>query len=148
MDQKAFTLVELLIVMAISLIIIVVALPIYGNLQVSSQLNENSLQIIQTLRTARTMSIAGYNNEPHGVKFESSSYTLYQGASYDTRISTFDRVMQIGDALIITSDLAGDEVNFSKGLGVPSNTGTITLTHDVSGDREIVVNSLGVVEEE
>jgi len=39
------------------------------------------------------------------------------------------------------------DVNFSKGLGVPDNAGTLTITHDVNGSRDIVVNSFGLVEE-
>ena len=80
---KGFTLVELLVVIALTLIIAAAAIPIYGNLQVSSQLNENTSQIIQALRTARERSLAGFNNEAHSVEFQSDRYILSPGSDYE-----------------------------------------------------------------
>src|SRR3989344_2929313 len=89
-NNTGFTIIELLIVLGISIILATAAAPLYGSLQVSAQLNENSSLIIQSLRTARERSIAGYNNIQHGVFFDINtgavdSYTLYQGSSYVAR---------------------------------------------------------------
>ena len=150
--RQAFTLIELLIVIGIMLILAAVVAPIYGNLQVSGQLNENTSQIIQTLRIARERSIARLNNASHGVYFQADRYTLHQGTSYVLRESEYDREVILDDALGLSWSLTGtgeeDDINFSKGLGVPNKTGTITLTHDVSGTRQIIINSFGMVEEE
>ena len=152
---RGFTLIELLIVIAITLILAAATVPIYGNLQVSSQLNENTSQIIQNLRTARERSVARLNNAQHGVYFEvvtpgQDKYALYQGATYDSRDSSYDREVTLDAALSFTlpGGAAEYEINFSRGLGLPNATGTITLTHDVTGTRQITTNNLGMVEEE
>jgi prepilin-type N-terminal cleavage/methylation domain-containing protein len=145
--NKGFTLVELLVVIGITLVVAVTAVPIYGNLQVSSQLNENSSLIIQTVRTARERSVGRLNNAAHGVYITASAYTLYQGASYATRNSSYDRTTTLDSVLTMSTTLAGDEVNFSKGLGVPNTTGTITLTHDVQGSKTITINSFGAIQD-
>ena len=145
--KRGFTLIELLIVIGVTLILVVAALPMYGSLQVSAQLNENSSLIIQTLRIARERSVAGFNNEEHGVYFTSGAYTLYQGPSYAARDSSYDRTTTLPSALSVSTTFAGGEVNFSKGLGVPNNTGTVTLTHDVKGAKAITINSFGKVED-
>jgi prepilin-type N-terminal cleavage/methylation domain-containing protein len=150
--MKGFTLMELLVVIAITLILGVATVPIYGNLQVSSQLNDNTAQIIQTLRTARERSVARYNNSGWGVYFEinaggSDRYILYQGSSYGARNTDYDRATTLDNALSISSTLSGSEVNFSLGLGVPNNAGTISLTHAVKGLRQVVVNAFGMIEE-
>ncbi len=158
MRQKGFTLIELLVVISIIIILSVAAIPVYGNLQVSAQLNENTSQIIQAIRTARERSVAGYNNRQHGVYFNinassDNKYILYQGSSYATREAGYDRETILGSSLSISANdftFTGSDVdiNFSKGLGVPDNTGTIILTHDVSGTRSIILNDLGIVEED
>jgi len=154
--MKGFTLVELLIVIAITFILAVSAVPIYGSLQVQAQLNESTSQIVQTLRSARQMSVSGYNNSQHGVYFDvtagNDKYILYQGSDYSARDNSYDRETILDGSLplsFIDLSLTGDDVdiNFTKNKGKASNTGTVTLTHDVSGQRQIIINSLGVVEE-
>jgi type II secretory pathway pseudopilin PulG len=147
-SQIAFTLVELLITIGIIILLAAVAAPIYGNLQVSAQLNESTSGVTQTLRQARQSAMSRENNAGWGVYFTSSSYTLYQGISYAARNNAYDLVISLDSALSFSTTLAGDEVNFSAGLGEPSNTGSITLTHDVNGTRTITINSLGSIEEE
>lgn len=150
--MRAFTLIELLIVMAVMVILAVATIPIYGNLQVSSQLNDASSEIIQFLRTAQQESMARYNNAAHGVKFQADRYILYQGSTYALRDSDYDRETILDSSMELSRSLSGtgqsDEVNFSKGLGAPDMIGTITLTHDVQGTRTISVNSYGKVEED
>jgi putative endonuclease len=150
---EGFTLVELLIVIAITLILAAAASPIYSNLQVSAQVNETSSQLIQTLRTARQRSQARFQNASWGVYFDinaaaDDSYTLYKGTTYATRDSDWDRILILDSALSISETLSGSEVNFSKSLGVPNTTGNVILTHDVSGSKTISINSLGSIEEE
>jgi prepilin-type N-terminal cleavage/methylation domain-containing protein len=134
--NKGFTLVELLIVIAIALILVTVSVPIYGNLQVSAQLNENTSQMIQTVRIARVRSVARVNNASHGVYFEinpgaDDRHILYQGDAYATRDMAYDRAVTLNPSLTLSTTLVGAEVNFSKGAGASTTTGTVTLTHDL-----------------
>lgn len=150
---KSFTLIELIIVMAIMLILVAIGAPIYGNLQVKSQLNENASQLVQNLRIIKVRSIAGLNNSAHGVYFEinpetNDQYILYQGSSYASRDSSYDLVITLDQVLTITTSLTGQEVNFSQGLGVPDNTGEIILSHDTSGNKVISINALGLIQEQ
>ncbi|NQV88131.1 MAG: hypothetical protein HQ402_01060 [Parcubacteria group bacterium] len=140
--------IELLIVIGITTILAGVSSVVYGNLQVSSQLNETSAQITQNLRIAREQSSSGLNNIAHGVEFTSSQYTIYQGASYATRDSSYDRVYSLPSAVTLSTTLTGDEVLFSKGVGIPSTTGTITITHSVNGSKTISVNNQGIILEQ
>ncbi len=145
--KKGFTIIELLIVIGIIIIAAAAALPIYSNLQVSSQLNETNAQIAQTIKNAREKSVAGLNNSRHGVKFNPSSYTLFQGDSYATRESLYDRTIDLDDVLTITTNLTNDEIVFARGSGIPNNTGIITLNHDVQGSRTVTINEFGLVDE-
>jgi len=151
-NKKGFTLVELLIVISIIVILAATSVPIYGNIQISSQLNENSSQIIQTLRTAKERSIAGFNNQNHGVKFEPGKHILYQGESYSLRNPDYDREIYLNDDLSFYFDLNGlgelNDINFSLSKGIPNKIGTIELSHSTKGPRNIIINEMGIVKEE
>ncbi|MFH1946862.1 MAG: prepilin-type N-terminal cleavage/methylation domain-containing protein [Candidatus Magasanikbacteria bacterium] len=155
-NSAGFTLVELLVVIGLGAILVGASAVIYGNWQVSAQLNESTAELTQNLRTARQRSVAGLNNSGHGIFFDidsvgQDSYVLYQGSSYATRDDDYDRLIKFSQSLEITVTdftLIGNDVdiNFSQGLGQVINTGIITLTHSVEGSREVVVNELGVIE--
>lgn len=155
--MRGFTLVELLITTGIFLLLAAVSLPIYSNLQISTQLNEHAAQITQTLRVAKERATAGYNDSAHGVYFNinpagADKYVLYQGASYATRATAYDQeVLMDGSYYFGNSGftLTGTDidVNFSKTLGKPNNTGTLTINHNISGQRRVIVNAQGAVTE-
>jgi len=150
--KKGFTLTELLIVIGILIITMAAAVPIYGRLQTTAQLDESAAQMVQAIRVARERSSAGLNNSRHGVFFEINAggddkFILYQGANYSSRDISYDWAVTLDNSLSLSTTLAGNEINFSTGLGIPNNTGLLTLIHNVGGSREITVNSLGMAEQ-
>jgi len=144
--HKGFSLVELLIVISIMLIMAAVAVPIYGNMQTSSQLNENSTLIAQTIRIARQNSISRLNNSNYGVKFFTNSFVIYQGASYSARVAAYDRTTTLDSALTLVTTLTNNEINFTLGTGMPNVIGVVTLNHATGGTKTITINSYGIGE--
>ena len=156
--MRGFTMVELLIVIALSFILVIASLPIYGQLQVRAQLEETSAQLVQALRVVRQNSLARYGGGPHGVFFDinpsgQDRFILYRGDNYVSRDPNYDIVQTLDEALIITNldfslDGGGIDINFSAGLGRPNNIGSFLLTHVVQGERVISINSFGKIEYE
>lgn len=148
-SNRGITLVEIMVVITAMVIISAASMPVFSNFYVSSQLDENSIQIVRTLRTARDRSVAGVNGSPHGIKLQSDRYILYQGPSFALRNIVYDRSVVLDSAMTLTWNLSGpDEINFSKGIGKPDNAGTITLAHSIKGNRTISINSYGLAEEQ
>lgn len=149
-NPTGFTLIELLLVIGIFLVVGVAVMPLYGNLAVVTQLNEETSQMVQTIRIARERSSAGFRASRHGVCFESAAggdrYILYQGDDCVARLASADRIIDLPPALIWSTTLPSPDLNFSA-TGTPSITGTITLTHAAYGARTITINELGLVEE-
>lgn len=149
--SKGFTAIELILVVAISLIVLSASIPIYGNLQGTSQLNDTTSGLVQTIRTAKDRSVNRLNNSSHGIYLNinpigTDSYVLYQGNSYATRDSVYDREIELGEAVSLSSTLTSNEVSFSRGLGLPSEIGTITVTHSVNGSKLIDINTQGLID--
>lgn len=150
-SERGFTIIELLIVIAISLIVFGATLSISFRTETSAQLNEATLRIQQAIRAARNDSVARFHDNPHGIFFESIAttsdrYTLYEGASYATRDQSRDIVVILEDALTLSTTLPSNDLSFSRSLGVPTATGTVTVTHATIGTLEITVNELGAVD--
>ncbi len=151
--RKGFTVIELLIVLGIMGVLAAAAAPLYGNMQLSAQLDENISQITQTARIARERSFSRLNNSSHGIYFEinpsgNDKFILYQGDSYATRNAEYDRVFTLDPSLSLSTTIMGNEINFSKEFGIPNATGTVTIFHSVKGSRTMRINRLGMAEEE
>ena len=148
--SKGFTLTETLLTLAIVSILIVTAVPIFGNLQVNNQLTEAQDRLRQTFRLAQTRSIAGLNNSSHGVYIDINigapdNVILYQGDSYATRDTDYDRVEEISEVMFLSTSILGNDINFTRPTGKPSATGTITISHTVSGVSTTTITSIGSV---
>ena len=155
--KRGFTLVEMLIVIAIMIIIASAAVPLYGSLQVKAQIGESTSQIVQAVRIARANAISGYNSTSSGIYFfinpvGADSYVLYQGSSYSNRDTSFDQTMVLDNALSIVNagfvlTSGSIDINFARGSGRPSNVGSLTLVHSVQGTSTISLNYLGRVQQ-
>lgn len=155
--KRGFTLVEMLIVVAIMIIVASAAVPLYGSLQVKAQVGETTSQIIQSIRIARANAVSGYNSTSSGVYFfidpaGADSYTIYEGGSYVSRDTTYDQVNVLDNALSINNInfvLTGNsiDINFARGSGKPSNVGSLNLTHSVQGASTISLNNFGMVQQ-
>jgi prepilin-type N-terminal cleavage/methylation domain-containing protein len=151
--ERGFTLVEMLIVIAIVFVLLTATMSLQGNYGVSSQLFSANIQVLQTVRLAREKSIGSLNNSEYGVFFENNVNTndrvvLYQGTSYALRDPLYDRATVFPKVISLASTFSNNDLNFSKGLGVPNDTGTITITHDAGVSEVLFVDSLGAVSEE
>lgn len=147
---SGFTLIEILIVIALFLLLSAASFSIYGNLSVSSQLDDAHSGILGTLRTARERAISRLNNSGHGVYFDDAGledrYILYQGPSYAARDIGYDRILTLDSSLSLSTDFPSNDINFSMGRGIPNATGTVTITHSVKGLKYISVNRFGIAE--
>ena len=149
---SGFTLIEIILVLGILIILAQAVVPSLG-LNTTAQLNESTSQIVVALRTARERSVARVNNSAHGIFFTintsgADSMTLYQGTSYATRNATYDQITTFDAALGVTTTLSGNEINFSRSLGVPSNVGNISISHQSTNSTRIIqINSYGRIQD-
>jgi prepilin-type N-terminal cleavage/methylation domain-containing protein len=140
--MKGFTLIELLIVAMLTLLIAALMFPVGLNFYQGQVLDETTSDILNTLRRAQSQASFQKNDSAFGVRFSSTSYTLFQGSSYSARTQSEDEDFSLS-GVIFTSGLS--EIVFAKRTGIPSATGTITVSYG-SDSEGILVKGRGIVE--
>lgn len=151
LNKRGFTLIELILVIGILSVIFAISAPIYGNWQVAIQSDTAAIEIKTALELAKSRSRSGYYNSEHGVYFDinesgADSYTIYKGQNYALRDQGQDDLRVLSNCLNLSTSLPTNEINFSKGLGEQSATGTITIVNSATSQTQTLsINELGVI---
>lgn len=144
MRQAGFTLVEMVIVLAISLMLFGIIGSIASNTYPKNQLRSEVASVVQTLRQAQALTIARKYDSVWGVHLTSTDSTLFVGSSYATRNTQYDRIHSFPSGVSV-SGLT--DVVFETLRGTTTQTGTITLTSDATSESvSITINTNGVIE--
>ncbi len=140
--MKAFTLIEILLVVIILTVLIGSAIPISISFYKTQQLDINVRGVVQSLRRAQLKAMSVESDSNFGVYLTNDNYILFKGDSYLNRISEFDEVFDLPQIITISGI---QEVAFSKFEGIPiSLTGDIILKSN--GDSRIInINEIGRV---
>lgn len=98
--MRAFSLVELVVVMAIVAMALMAAWPAMSRFQMDAQINESLAALSMDLRLAASDSRSAWQDDVYGLKFFEDYYTVYRGESYVTRKSEFDRLVSLQELWI------------------------------------------------
>lgn len=144
-DSKGFTLLELIIVVAISFIIGITAVPFYSNFFTQNAVSNSTDQLVAELRKAQIYSITGKQGGSWGVNYNytngTGTITLFKGASYATRTTAFDENFFVYSPATVSGFTT---VTYMHATGTPSAVQTITVL-DNNNSHLVTVNALGVV---
>ncbi len=135
MHRRGFTLLEILIIVAILVILVTMSVPIYTQYLLRSDL-ANAVQLAsQGIERARLLAQSGQNADAWGF---SASGVLFRGTSYNARNPYFDELYHMPD----TIQASGIQVVvFDRITGQPSVTGDmIFTTYDRSAHVTIAQN--------
>jgi len=143
LKMKAFTLMELLIVVAITAILASVGISSYVNQQRAKLLDTSVQEIVGYLRYAQQKSMAQEGGNQWGVHFENPAsgndfYALYAGATY----SSPEETRFLSSGIEYESPIAGNsiDVSFSKltGASATSTTQSITIKSTVTNSTTTI----------
>ncbi len=140
--QSGFTLIEVLLVVAIIGVIAAFSAPIYQSLSNNNELDVALNVMIQDLYRAQSYSRNIADDKPWGVAINGQTITLFRGSSYATRDSAFDDNYLVPDVIQLTGS---SQVLYAKLTGLPQSTASISLVAPI-GTRVVTVNSKGLVD--
>ena len=139
---SGFSLVELIIALAILGILGAVAVPVYSGLQVGNDLDIAATAVAQSLRRAQLLSQGVDGDAPWGVRVQAGEVILFRGASFAQRDANFDERFDLSTSL---SPAGLQEVTFARLTGLPTAVGTFTMTTPNGESKIISINGKGMV---
>lgn len=135
MRFPGYSLIEVIMVMAIISVVTGMTVPLYRAYQIRSDLNIATEQATQGIGRARFLAQGGEENDSWG--FYVPAGILFKGSSYAARDATYDETYPM-PSTITFSGLT--EVWYEKITGNPSATGAVTLTALTDDQRTVLIS--------
>lgn len=133
---------EVLLTVATISILAAISMPVYQNFQVRNDLDIAASETAQSLLRAQALAVGVSGDTTWGVRVQNGSVTLFRGASYALRDTTYDEFFSMPGSI---TPSGVQEVVFSKFTGLPQTTGTFILTSNTNEIRNVTINSKGMV---
>ena len=143
--QSGFSLLELIIVVAIMALLVGVALWTVGGFQRAAQLEATETLVINVLEKAKAQTLNSTHRTNYGVYFETNRLVLFAGLDYDEAEETNQEYLLPAN-LIMTADFEGNQaVVFERLTGRPLVAGQVVIQVETDPDQEriIVVSPAG-----
>jgi prepilin-type N-terminal cleavage/methylation domain-containing protein len=139
--SAGFTLIEIILSLALISILVSIGMPIYQSFQTRNDLDVAAVEIVQTARRAQVLAQASDGDSSWGIFFQPDTLTLFKGTSSTTRDASFDENFEISPAITPTGL---SQIVFTKFSGETSDIGVITLTSSTNETRTITINKKGM----
>lgn len=146
--KKGFTIIEVLVVVALMIAVAGLAAPVFSGSLASRDVDAYSVQAASALREAQSAVMAGRNNARYGVHFETSRFTLFEGATYDVNDANNIATLLPGTVSITAVGItpAGADVHFASHKGTPTETGAIVFTSNTGEVKNVIINAAGMID--
>lgn len=138
--KAGFTLLELLLSITLLTIILAVSSPIYFMYKNRNDLDLSSDLVANSVRRAQTEAQAVDLDSTWGVYVQNSGVSVFKGNTYATRDTSYDEYFDFPSVITVSGP---QEIVFSKVVGDPNVTGTITLTSLNNESRTVQINRKG-----
>lgn len=148
LHQRGFTLIEILVSVAILLILLVLSITSFTTLRRQVEIDSSGQNILSVLRLARSRTLGSEAESTYGVHFETDKYVFFKGNTYTAGASD-NKEYTLTDSEIYEINLngGGSEVVFNRIRGTTSQFGNvkIRLTNQTTKINTININSSGQV---
>ncbi|MCX6793148.1 MAG: prepilin-type N-terminal cleavage/methylation domain-containing protein [Candidatus Falkowbacteria bacterium] len=137
-----FTLIEVLLSVALIALLAGIGVPIYQSFQNRNSLDVAAVVLVNSLYRAEVLARGVDGDSTWGVYVAASNITIFKGASYAARDTTFDEFFDTTNGITVTGT---QEYIFSKFTGYPVATGSTILTSTNNETRTIAINAKGTI---
>ncbi len=144
-----FTLIELIVVIGILVVISGIIVGAFVVFNHSEAVDKDTEMIVETLRLARSQTLASKNATQYGVHFSPSSITLFSGSSYVASASSNVVFSLHSDDTIssVSIPAGGEDVIFDRLTGATADAGTVTISStDSSLSKSVTIYNTGLIQ--
>ncbi len=143
-EKKGFTMIEILIVLAIIAIMIAVVLPSFSQMRKNEVLKSAVEDVASAINKAKSQSQSSIDSSEYGVHFETNQAVIFSGTAYSAVAASNQRVAITSPASItsITLSGGGSDIYFDRLSGEPNKTGTITISNGLTS-KIITISATG-----
>lgn len=139
--MKGFTILELLLAVAMIAVLVGVSIPLYSIYYSRNSISDSSALVVDSLRAAREMSVASKHGSVWGVRLEQGKVTIFKGQDFSSRDQSHDQVIILEDDIIFTGL---NDIYFTK-AGTPNQVGNIAVSYSEEA-LLINVNEKGIID--
>ena len=138
-----FTLVEMLLVIAVIVVLFGITAPIYFSFQTRNDLDLAATTFVYVLRRAQTLAEGGESDAEWGVRTDPGRITLFRGSNFATRDQNFDEIFTFPQHIVASGNA---EIIFMRITGIPVSPGIMVLTNASGALRTVSINVKGSVD--
>lgn len=135
--------IEVALSLSILAIMFAMSMPMYRIFMIRNDLDIATMNLVQNLRRAQTLSQVSDGDSTWGVHIGVGSILIYKGLSYETRDIAFDEDTSMPTSITISGL---NNIMFAKVTGAPQSVGTTTLTSYTNEIRNVTINQKGMVD--
>ena len=137
--RGGFTLIELIVVIAVSVVIFGFAFGVGSDFYANQSLIGERDSVLNLLRRVRAKAMSNVNQSDQGLFVATTTYTVFEGGSYASRNQDFDEAFPRSGGVTISGPA---EIVFTAIEGASNTSGTISIVSS-KGQANISVNSEG-----
>lgn len=144
MKKKAFTLLELILVIALIGLLGAITVPFYQSMQITTQRKTLTSEIVSNLRQTKMKSVSAVDDQSWGMNIADNEIRVFRGADFENRDQAYDEVLSVPPTITLGGSL--NQIIFNKFSGLPNSSGTITVSDNSGQIQTISVSIQGIVD--
>lgn len=147
--KKGFTIIEIVIVIAIIVVVSALIIDSFPRLNASQALSKDTAGLIAVLNQARTETLSSRNDSTYGVHVSTNQLTLFMGSSYVVGDSNNVDIPFNSQVMVGSYSLqgGGSDIVFNRLTGETSQYGSITLrlVSDATQTKTVNISATGII---
>jgi len=145
--MKGFTLIELILVIAISATLAALAVPTIGQFSNRTQIDATSDEVISALRFAQAKAMAVEQDSKFGVYFDNANqkFYIFRGSNFGDNPSE-NIEYNYPNTITVAQGFTNNQADFEKLFGTTTDTGNITITNNIGQTRIVSISEVGKIE--
>jgi prepilin-type N-terminal cleavage/methylation domain-containing protein len=137
---QGFTLVEIMLVIAMIAVVVGISVPVYSRVLQQSDLTLAKQAIIDAGRQAATYAQVGHEGRDWGIRVRTGEVILFAGTSYGARDPRFDDTFSLSPTIVLSREV---DIIFSQVTGFSGESGELTITASTGESTTITFGLYG-----